>query len=207
MTEIVDAQEFTYARTALDLIRRRIRAQGKAESALFSELKTGFIRSIGIESTSLHSKITRRPSKSTELQYIPQRFWQSATLDDISSWRWGQGHFELAAPYAELSGSSSAWTDVRFETELLLDVGKRRSSRGRKRSGNWPDWIAAAVTLMFEGRIQSSMTESKLQAAVADKLTVWGSGDLADTTTIDAARAILNRLRSSDDEFPRIPVS
>ncbi len=200
-----DISSFTYSRAALDVIRERVGSRDDAKLALLADLRTGFIRSIGFETTSPHSRIHKKSGKPQHLQYIPQRFWQVATDEETSSWDWEKGNFFLTSPFVEITGASSSWMDARFETNLLVEVGKPRSTRGRKRSANWDDWIAAAVILAADGQIPSNMTESKLHALVRDKLDDWGCKELAESTTIGAARAILRRVRSNDPNFREFP--
>jgi hypothetical protein len=201
--EQLDNDLFTYSRAALDVVRRRAGSRENAKADLLADLRAGFIRSIGFESTSLHSRIHKVGGKPKYLQYISPRFWQVATDQDTSTWDWEKGDFSLLSPYAELSGASSSWNDVRFETNLLVEVGKPASTRGRKRSPNWTDWIAAAVILAADGDIPSNLRESELQARIRDKLDGWGCGELAPSTTLDAAKAILKRVRSDDPNFPQ----
>jgi len=200
-----DISSFTYSRAALDTIRERVGSRDDAKIALLADLRTGFIRSIGFETTSPHSRMHKRGGKPQYLQYIPQRFWQGATEEETLLWDWEKGNFFLMSPFAEITGASSSWEDARFETNLLSEVGKPRSTRGRKRSANWDDWIAAAVILAADGLIPPDLTESKLQMLVRDRLDGWGCNELGDSTTIGAARAILRRVRSNDPNFREFP--
>jgi hypothetical protein len=193
----IDVHSYTYSRSAIHLLRARFRSRDEATNALLSALKSGFIRSIGFESTSLMSRM-HKDRKPIYLQFVPQRFWQNAPESDISSWNWEKGDFSLSAPYSELTGASSAWKDVRFESDRLPELGSPKSQRGRKRSSNWEDWIAAAVVLAADGDIPGSLRESQLQALISDKLDGWDCAPLADSTTIGAARAIMARIRSNE---------
>ncbi len=193
----IDTYSYTFSRSAIHLLRARFRSRDEATKALFRSLKSGFIRSIGVEGTSLTSRM-HKEQKPTYLQFVPQRFWQNAPESDIKAWNWDAGDFNLSAPYSELSGASSAWKDVRFETNRLSEVGSPKSQRGRKRSSNWEDWIAAAVILAADGDIPGSLRESQLQALISDKLDGWDCAALADSTTIGAAKAIIARIRSNE---------
>lgn len=129
-------------------------------------------------------------------------FWSQVRKSDIRRWKWSEG-FVIATERRSEAQLRSFALGVKFAKEDILAIigtppnlpqQAGKSSRGRKLTELWPDWVAEVISLNYCGEI-GDQTANRLVEIVADRLAKKGLDCPSKDTVYPTAKAIIRRIR------------